>query len=66
MVTLRRTMSRTWKRFLAWAHLDLNAVCEESRGMPLDDYHSHEDDPQGHAFHLGLMQCERCNKYFMN
>jgi len=65
MIALRRVASQMWRRFLAWAHLDQNAVCDQSRGMSLDDYHDYGDDPSGHAFHLGLMRCERCGKYFM-
>lgn len=36
-------MKRLWRRFLAWSRLSLTAVCEESKGKGLVDYHDYPD-----------------------
>lgn len=59
-----------WRRFLAYARLDENVICEESVG--LDEYHDyhdytdsveHEEDDLG-VVHFYLYTCKRCGKRF--
>ncbi len=54
-----------WKRFLAYWRLDLNAVCELSKGKGLwDDYHDYPDGQFKFPWHLAIHTCERCGKEF--
>jgi hypothetical protein len=65
MIKLRKAATRIWGRFLAWSHLSEKAVCDRSRGMGLADYHDYGDDEHGTPWHMGLLRCKRCGKYFM-
>lgn len=53
-----------WRRFLARFRLRLAAVCEQSAGKGLDDYHDYPDSEGGHPEHFCTMRCRRCGKEF--
>ena len=50
--------------FLAYFRLDLDAVCELSRGMGDHDYHDYVDDIHGQPDHFVHLTCIRCGKKF--
>lgn len=62
-----------WKYFLAWSRLDLNLVCEMSKGHnEFNDYHDYPDstciDPytgKGQPWHFMTHVCKRCGKEFI-
>lgn len=54
---------RLW--FLAFFHLDDQAVCEMSRGRgPAEDYHDYPDSIAGYPDHFAELTCKRCGKSF--
>lgn len=54
---------RLW--FLAFFRLDLNVVCEMSRGRDLyNDYHDYPDTEDGVPWHMTELKCNRCGKGF--
>jgi hypothetical protein len=54
-----------WKFFKAWFRIDLDAVCEMSKGRgPLDDFHGWEDGVIGKPWYLYRHTCKRCGKVF--
>ena len=56
---------RLYRRFLAYWRLDLQAVCEESRGRGLhDDYHDYPDSTIDAPLHMYTHTCKRCHKEF--
>jgi hypothetical protein len=58
-------MRRLWRRFLAWTRIDLDAVCELSRGLSEDgDYHDYPDSVIGEPLHFYTHTCKRCGKRF--
>jgi len=58
-------MRRLWKWFLARFRLDMDAVCEMSRGRGLcDDFHDYPDDEYGEPDHFVTLTCKRCGKEF--
>lgn len=58
-------MRHFWRWFKARFRLDLNLVCELSRGRgPLDDFHDYPDDEHGQPWHFTLLRCKRCGKTF--
>ena len=58
-------MRKLWRRFLAFWRLDLQVVCEESRGLPPSgDYHDYPDDVIGTPAHFVVLKCKRCGKSF--
>jgi hypothetical protein len=58
-------MRKLWRMFLARFRLDLQAVCEESKGKgPHSDYHDYPDDEFAVPMHFALMKCVRCGKEF--
>lgn len=57
------TRLRLW--FLAFFRLDLNVVCEMSRGRGFyDDYHDYPDSEDGIPWHMTELKCKRCGKEF--
>lgn len=56
-----------WKFFLALFRLDLDAVCSESRYMPLHDFHALADSKEGGGVSpkLTVHRCQRCDKAFL-
>ena len=59
-------MRRFWLWFLARFRLDMQAVCEMSRGKGLhDDYHDYPDDSLGTPCHFAVLRCKRCGKEFV-
>ena len=56
------------RRFLKWIgarfRLDLDAVCELSRGRGLNDYHDYPDSEHGEPWHFVTLKCKRCGKEF--
>jgi hypothetical protein len=58
-------MSRAWRWFLARFRLDMDAVCEMSRGRGLDDFHDYPDTAHGYPDHFGTLTCVRCGKEFV-
>jgi hypothetical protein len=60
-------MRSLWKRLLAYWRLDLNAICEMSRGRPEDaDYHDYPDSDNGSKpWHFYTHRCARCGKEFI-
>lgn len=55
-------MRRLWRMFLAWARLDLTAVCEMSEGM--HEFHDYPDGTIKEPIHFHNYTCERCGKQF--
>jgi hypothetical protein len=56
---------RLWHWFLARHRLDLNLVCELSKGRGLhDDFHDYDDDEYGQPWHFIELTCKRCGKRF--
>lgn len=54
---------RLW--FLAFFRLDMEAVCEMSRGRGLyDDYHDYPDTDARYPWHMAELRCKRCGKKF--
>lgn len=57
-------MKRIWQRFLAYMHWDENAVCNESVGKGLVDYHDYVDDILRSPLSFEVKTCRRCGKRF--
>jgi hypothetical protein len=58
-------MRYLWRVFLAFFRLDLDLVCELSRGKGLyDDYHGYPDSDFGYPMLLQPHRCVRCGKHF--
>jgi len=63
-------MFRTiWRWFLARSHLDDEAVCEMSKGLPSwGDYHDYHDYHDSYPMHFHTYTytytCKRCGKEF--
>jgi hypothetical protein len=57
-------MWKLWRKFLALFRLDLSAVCDQSAGMGLIDYHDYPDSQHGEPWHFYVMTCRRCGKQF--
>lgn len=58
-------MKLLWLWFLARFRLDLNAVCEMSRGKGLwNDYHDYHDSNPPEPWHFHIHKCRRCGKEF--
>jgi hypothetical protein len=56
---------RWWKLFKAWFWIDLDAVCEMSKGRgPRDDFHDWTDSVIGKPWHQYRHTCKRCGKVF--
>jgi hypothetical protein len=55
-----------WRRYKASMRLDLDLVCELSKGRgPHDDYHDYPDDLEfPHPCHFVAYTCHRCGKEF--
>jgi hypothetical protein len=51
---------------LAWLHVNDAAVCEMSKGLPMEeDYHDYQDSDFGFPIHFDAMTCRRCGKEFI-
>jgi len=59
-----KTLLRYRQWFLALFRLSLTAVCEESRGLGLVDYHDYPDSTVGEPWHFFTHTCKRCGKKF--
>lgn len=58
-------LSSWWRRCKAYYRLDLNLVCEMSRGLPANaDYHDYPDSLLTVPFHMYEHTCRRCGKEF--
>lgn len=57
-------MKKIWQWFLARFRLSAYAVCEESRGLGLIDYHDYPDGIDGEPWHFHIHTCKRCGKQF--
>lgn len=57
-------MSRFVRWFKARFRIDLDLVCELSKGMDLVDYHDYPDDVFGQPSHFVELTCKRCGKRF--
>jgi hypothetical protein len=58
-------LRKIWCLFLARFRLDLNAVCEMSRGRgPHEDFHDYDDSKEKVPMHFYEYSCERCGKKF--
>ena len=57
-------MRRFWRWFLAWMRLDLELVCELSKGKGHIDYHDYPDTAEGYPGHFEILKCRRCSKEF--
>lgn len=53
---------KLWRRFLAVFRLDMEAVCEQSKGNR--DYHDYPDSASGQPDHMIELECKRCGKRF--
>ncbi len=42
----------------------MTAVCEQSAGKGLYDYHDYPDDEHGQPWHFVPLRCKRCGKEF--
>lgn len=61
---LKRWLHRRWRRLLARLRMSEVAVCEESVGMGLIDFHDYPDDVIGTPAHFVTLTCKRCGKDF--
>ena len=57
-------MKRLIRRLLAIYRLSNKAVCAESEGMGLTDYHDYPDTKEKEPWHFTVLTCERCGKKF--
>lgn len=58
-------LRRLWLWFLAFYHLNDDAICLMSRGRGLhDDFHDYPDDAMGVPSHFVTLRCKRCGKEF--
>lgn len=53
-----------WRKILAAFRLDLEAVCEQSKGLGVVDYHDYHDSVEGNPYHFAELTCKRCGKKF--
>ncbi len=54
-----------WRRFKAYYRLDLDLVCEFSKGLgERNDYHDYPDSIVGRPWHFYTHTCKRCGKHF--
>lgn len=61
-----RRIRRAWLYMLAWLHVNDAAVCEMSKGLPMEeDYHDYQDSDFGFPIHFDAMTCRRCGKEFI-
>jgi hypothetical protein len=58
-------MDGLWRWFKARFRLDLNLVCEMSKGKGMADYHDYPDTLEGEPWHFAVLVCKRCGKEFM-
>lgn len=66
MLTKRkRWWARLWRWALAYFHLNLKVVCEESASMGVADYHDYTDTEDGQPCHMTTLRCKRCGKHFI-
>ena len=52
------------KLIIAFFRLDLNVVCEMSKGRGHFDFHDYRDSDLGAPWHFIPPQCVRCGKTF--
>ncbi len=57
-------MKRFWRWFKARFRIDLDLVCDLSKGMDDVDYHDYPDDIHGYPDHFVQLTCKRCGKRF--
>lgn len=57
-------LRRLWRWFQARFRLDLDLVCELSKGMDRHDYHDYPDTEHGQPDHFVPLVCKRCGKEF--
>ena len=53
-----------WRWFLVRFRLDLDLVCELSKGKGLVDFHDYPDTEHGQPWHFVTLRCARCGKEF--
>ena len=58
-------MRKFWQWYLAYFRLSNRAICEQSAGLGLADYHDYPDSKDGQPWHLHVLTCDRCGKQFM-
>lgn len=61
---IKEGVRREWRKFLAATRISLQAVCEESHGMGLYDYHDYPDSDEGRPWDFHTLTCRRCGKDF--
>lgn len=61
---IRSIARRFRRRLLALLRLDPAAVCQESAGMGLRDFHDYHDTEHGQPWHFVTLECKRCGKMF--
>jgi hypothetical protein len=58
-------LERFWRWVQARFRLNLEAVCEMSKGLgPHEDYHDWADSVENVPWHFHLHRCRRCGKEF--
>jgi hypothetical protein len=58
-------LRRFWRWVQARYRLDMEAVCELSKGKGPVDFHDYPDDEHGSFMcHMVDLQCKRCGKLF--
>lgn len=58
-------IKRCWRRFLAIFRLSQSAICEESAGLGMFDYHDYPDSERGEPDHFVTLKCRYCGKRFI-
>lgn len=63
---MRARLRHLWRWIQARYRLDLNVVCEMSKGRgPHNDFHDYPDDEHGSFMcHMVMLKCVRCGKEF--
>ena len=63
---MRSQLRQFWRRFKAYWRIDLDLVCQMSRGLPPDrDFHDYPDSLLGEPWHFYTHTCRRCGKTFI-
>jgi len=63
---MKAAAQRFWLLVKAWFRLDLDAVCEASKGRDLyNDFHDYPDSTVGEPWHFYTHSCKRCGKKFI-
>jgi hypothetical protein len=61
---IKDRLHKCWRKTQAFLRLSQQAVCEESHGLGLIDYHDYPDSVEGEPWHFCVLTCKYCGKEF--